>query len=60
MPCRRSPEAVQLSLCFDDSRNRPPAAPPTPEVIETLADLLLAAVKAMQGGPQDDAHEDHG
>ena len=39
---------------------RPPAAPTTPELLETLAELLLAAASTMQGRTRDDACEDHG
>ena len=44
---QRSPLPTQLSLWFEDTRNRPPPAPPTPDLLETLVDLLLAAM----GGP---------
>ena len=60
MSRRPLPRAMQLSLCFDHSQNRPPVAPPNPEVIETLAELLLAAATAMQGGSRDDARENNG
>ena len=49
----------QLCLILDDPRNRPPVAPATPEVLETLAELMLAAAHMMAEGPGDDAHEDH-
>ena len=42
MPHR--PPPAQLSLRLDDPSNRPPAAPSTPELLEALADLLLAAM----------------
>lgn len=34
----------QLALGFVDAAGRPPRAPATPEVMETLAELLLAAL----------------
>ena len=40
---------TQLSLRFDDPGSRPPPAPPTPAVMEALADLLLAAVGSRDG-----------
>jgi hypothetical protein len=46
--CRRPSGAEQLSLPLD-SRNLPPAAPTSPELLETLAELLLAAASTMQG-----------
>jgi hypothetical protein len=55
---RRPSAAEQLSLPLD-SRNRPPAAPTSPELLETLAEMLLAAASTMQGGSRDDAREDH-
>jgi hypothetical protein len=55
---RCPPGAEQLSLPLD-SRNRPPAAPTTPELLETLAELLLVAASTMKGGSRDDAREDH-
>ena len=64
MPCRprHRPGTEQLTLALDDSRTRPPvpAAPTTPELLETLAELLLAAASTMQGRTRDDACEDHG
>lgn len=42
MPHRPSPS--QLSLRLDDPSSRPPAATSTPELLEALADLLLAAM----------------
>jgi hypothetical protein len=59
MARRPTLQPEQLSLALDDGRNRPPAAPPTPEIIETLAELLLAAATAMEGGSSDDAREVH-
>ena len=57
---RPRPGPAQLSLALDDSRNRPPAAPATPELLETLAELLLAAASTIQGRTRDDDGEDHG
>lgn len=54
---RRTPP-TQLSLCFDDPRGRPPSAPPTPAVMETLADLLLAAVEGLRSGEAGDEPQD--
>jgi hypothetical protein len=56
--CRRPSTAEQLSLPLD-SRTPPPAVPASPELLETLAELLLAAARTMQGGSHDDAREDH-
>lgn len=42
------PSSTQLSLRFQDPRNRPPPAPPTPDLLETLADLLLAAMDGLR------------
>jgi hypothetical protein len=53
---RHHPQPEQLCLALDDSRNRPPAAPSTPEVLEALADLLLTAADKMAEGSQNDAH----
>jgi hypothetical protein len=47
-----------LSLGFEDARNRPPPAPPTPDVLETLADLLLAAMVGLDDGEAGDEPED--
>ena len=55
---QRPSGAEQLSLPLD-SRNIPPAAPTTPELLETVAELLLAAASTMPGGSRDDACEDH-
>lgn len=55
---RRPSGAEQLSLPLG-SRNLPPAALTSPELLETLAEMLLAAASAMQGGSRDDAREDH-
>lgn len=56
---RHRPGTEQLTLALDDSRTRPPPAPTTPELLETLAELLLAAASTMQGRTRDDAYEDH-
>ena len=56
---RHRPRAEQLSLALDDGRACPPAAQATPELLETLAELLLAAAGTMQGRTSDDAREDH-
>ena len=56
MPRRPSP--TQLPLLFDDPGSRPPAAPPTPDVLETLADLLLTAMAGLRAGEADDEPED--
>ena len=54
----RRPPPSQLILLFKDARNRPPAAPPTPDVLETLADLLLAAMAGLGDGEAGDEPED--
>jgi len=51
---QRRPPPTQLSLCFEDTRNRPPQAPPTPDLLETLADLLLAAMSGPRKGEAGD------
>lgn len=56
---RHHPQPEQLCLALDDNRNRPPAAPSTPAILEALADLLLTAATKMVEGPQNDAREDH-
>jgi hypothetical protein len=56
---RHQPQPEQLCLALDDPRNRPPAAPATPEILETLAELLLTAADKMAGGSQDDARKDN-
>jgi hypothetical protein len=55
---QRRPSSTQLSLRFEDARNRPPPAPPTPDVLETLADLLLAAMVGLDDGEAGDEPED--
>lgn len=52
------PFPTQLNLRFEDDRNRPPPAPPTPDVLETLAELLLAAMTGLQGEEIGDEPED--
>ena len=66
MPCRpkrlsqpKQQESRQLCLPLDDSRNRPPAAPATPAILEALAELLLMAANKMAEGAQNDACKDH-
>lgn len=65
MPRRRRhhPQPEQLYLALDDSRNRPPAAPSTPAILEALAELLLTAADKIatdkMGGKQHDARKDH-
>ena len=59
MPRRPHPQPEQLCLALSDSRNRPPAAPATPAILEALAELLLAAADTMTEGSQNDACEDH-
>lgn len=54
----RRPPLMQLSFLFDDPRNRPPTAPPTPDLMETLAELLLAAMTALRDGEAGDERED--
>jgi hypothetical protein len=54
----RRPPPSQLILRFEDARNRPPPAPPTPDVLETLADLLLAAMAGLDDGEAGDEPED--
>jgi len=49
---------MQLSFLFDDPGNRPPPAPPTPDVMETLAELLLAAMTALRDGEAGDEPKD--
>jgi hypothetical protein len=52
------PPLMQLSFLFDDPRNRPPTAPPTPDLMETLAELLLAAMTTPRDGEAGDEPED--
>lgn len=59
MPRQYHPQPEQLCLALRDSRNRPPAAPATPAILEALAELLLVAASTMTEGSQDDACEDH-
>lgn len=56
---RTRPEPDQFCLKLDDPRNRPPAAPATPALLETLAELMLAAAGTMAEDAHDDAREDH-
>lgn len=55
---QRHPPSTQLSLGFEDPRNRPPPAPPTPDLLETLADLLLAAMGGLDDGEAGNEPED--
>jgi hypothetical protein len=50
MPRRPTASPAQLSLSLDRDRNRPPVAPPTPDLLQVLAELLLDAVTATTGG----------
>lgn len=52
------PPLTQLTLLFDDPRTRPPTAPATPDVLETLADLLLTAMAGLRAGEAGDEPED--
>jgi hypothetical protein len=54
----RPPPPTQLSLHLGDPRNRPPAAAPTPDLIETLASLLLAAMAGLRDREAGDEPED--
>ena len=54
----RHPLLMQLSFLFDDPGNRPPPAPPTPDLMETLAELLLAAMTALRDGEAGDEPKD--
>jgi hypothetical protein len=49
---------TQMSLAFEDARLRPPTAPPTPEVMKTLAELLLAAMAELRDGEVGHESED--
>lgn len=61
MPRRHRPltQPEQLCLALDDPRNRPPAAPATAAILETLAELMLAAAGTMTEGSHDDARQDY-
>ena len=54
----RRPPLMQLSFLFDGPRKRPPSAPPTPDVMEALAELLLVAMAALCDGEAGDEPED--
>jgi len=56
---RHHPQPEQFCLALDDPRNRPPAAPATPAILEALAELLLTAADKMTGDSQNDARKDH-
>lgn len=60
MPRRARPHPQQDQFCLplDDPRNRPPAAPSTPALLEALAELLLMAAQKTEGW-ENDAREDH-
>lgn len=40
---RRPPSSTQLSLRLEPDANQPPKAPPSPALLEALAELLLTA-----------------
>lgn len=50
MPRRTFPSPTQLSLTFEGAHNRPPVAPPTRDLLQALAELLLDAMVATTGG----------
>ena len=54
----RRPPLMQLSFLFDGPRNPPPPAAATPDVMEALAELLLAAMAALRDGEAGDEPED--
>ncbi len=54
----RRPPLMQLSFFFEGRKTRPPPAPPTPDVMKALADLLLAAMAALRDGEAGDEPED--
>ena len=52
----------QLLLNFEDAVKRPPPAPATPAVMETLAEILLAALSTPNRGSDEEVGhepEDH-
>ena len=62
---RRTPPApTQLVLGLETDRNRPPPAASTPDLLQALADLLVAAVgrpaRDMPIQETGDEPEDHG
>ena len=54
----RRPPLMQLSFLFDDPGNRPPPAAPTLDLMETLAELLLAAMTTLRDGEAGNEPED--
>lgn len=54
----RRPPPTQLILRFEDPKNRPPAAAPSPDLMATLADLLLAAMAGLRDGEAGNEPED--
>lgn len=54
----RQPPPTQLSLRFEASKNRPPVAAPSPDLLTTLAELLLAAMAGLRDGEASDEPED--
>lgn len=50
---RPHPQKDQFCLSLDDPRNRPPAAPSTPALLEALAKLLLMAAQKTEGCEND-------
>lgn len=49
---------TQLPLRFEDPGNRPPAAAPSPDLMSTLADLLLTAMAGLSDAEAGDELED--
>lgn len=59
MPSRSLPPPTQMKLPLEErGTNRPPTAPPTPEVMAALAELLLAALGELKGGEAGDEPQD--
>jgi hypothetical protein len=54
----RRPLPTQPSLPLEGETNHPPTAPATPEVIATLADLLLAAMAGSKHAEAGDERQD--
>ena len=63
MPRRRTRSPAQLILHFDSGADHPPAAPPSRDLLQALADLLMAAMKTtahgIGGREVGDEPEDH-
>jgi hypothetical protein len=61
---RTPPSPTQLVLGLETDRNRPPPAVSTPDLLQALADLLVAAVgrpaRDMPTRETGDEPEDHG